>query len=306
MTDLGVFTSKPISTHELVDCVRAYALRIGQRFEKHPTESRVGTFPDLLYIADRTAPEHEIFTEEEAADLESSLGFAQKGYVSIHFKTAGAAVLAEGLAQEIRGGWQGVIDYSGAGGDRGVRPASWPIDLRRCYSGYLGVSHLSEARLEQLANAVKHTGGIDVLGRAIEIEFEGRDTSRAFQRMLVRIARLVDDADGEIRCQIEGDGDQLWFEFYQIRNGRLFRQRGDVVRQAEQEVTEPATIYVRLTDEHVEVYCPVDAEHVEGNRYRILPQPYDKTMETWEFEPGHVVECALEDRSVLVAVRRVP
>ena len=68
------------------------------------------------------------------------------------------------------------------------------------------------------------------------------------------------------------------------------------------------TVYMRLTDELVEVYRPVDAERLDGNRYRILSQSYDPSIETWEFAPGEIVECEqrkLTDGSALVAVRRV-
>ena len=44
-------------------------------------------------------------------------------------------------------------------------------------------------------------------------------------------------------------------------------------------------IYVGLLDEGVEVWRPVQTEHVYGNVYRILDQPYDREIEAWQFEP---------------------
>ena len=66
------------------------------------------------------------------------------------------------------------------------------------------------------------------------------------------------------------------------------------------------TIYVSLVDEDVDVRRPVKAEHVDGNVYRILNQPYDREIEQWEFEPGARVVCEPVDTSggrVLAAVR---
>ena len=45
------------------------------------------------------------------------------------------------------------------------------------------------------------------------------------------------DAEGEMRCQVSGDVDELWFEFYRVRGGKLLRQAGKVVRGPEEEVT---------------------------------------------------------------------
>lgn len=52
-------------------------------------------------------------------------------------------------------------------------------------------------------------------------------------------------------------------------------------------------IYVGLLDEAVEAWRPVLAEHVRGDIYRILPQPYDRDSESWAFEPGDYVVCKL-------------
>ncbi len=52
-----------------------------------------------------------------------------------------------------------------------------------------------------------------------------------------------------------------------------------------------ATIYVALPDEAVQVWKPVLAEHLGGNRYRIIDQPYDRSIERWEFVPGDEVVC---------------
>ncbi len=73
-------------------------------------------------------------------------------------------------------------------------------------------------------------------------------------------------------------------------------------------MTEPENIYVRLLDEGVEVRRPVRAEHVGGDVYRIVDQPYERDEETWEFEPGDVVRCEpmpSSEGTILAATRRV-
>ncbi|MFN8523148.1 MAG: hypothetical protein U0821_08585 [Chloroflexota bacterium] len=68
-------------------------------------------------------------------------------------------------------------------------------------------------------------------------------------------------------------------------------------------------IFVALPDEAVQVWRPISAEHVGGDRYLITEQPYDRSIEIWEFEPGEVVICRIivtEDRSILAAVARAP
>jgi hypothetical protein len=50
-------------------------------------------------------------------------------------------------------------------------------------------------------------------------------------------------------------------------------------------------VYMRLLGEPVDVWRPVQAEHLGDAVYRILPQEYDREIETWEFEPGSTVIC---------------
>jgi hypothetical protein len=68
------------------------------------------------------------------------------------------------------------------------------------------------------------------------------------------------------------------------------------------------TIYVFLPDEAVDTWRPVQAEHLHDNVYRILDQPYDRDLETWQFEPGDEVQCEFVtcyEGRVLAATRKV-
>ena len=67
-------------------------------------------------------------------------------------------------------------------------------------------------------------------------------------------------------------------------------------------------IYVRLTNENVEVWRPINAEHIRANTYRIAEQPYDHESEIWEFEPGDEVICEQiqsSDGPIRAAIREV-
>jgi len=74
-------------------------------------------------------------------------------------------------------------------------------------------------------------------------------------------------------------------------------------------VTDTREIYVSLLDEGVDVWRPVKAEALEANIYRIAIQPYDREVESWQFEPGDVVSCELIESSegrILAATRKAP
>jgi hypothetical protein len=72
-------------------------------------------------------------------------------------------------------------------------------------------------------------------------------------------------------------------------------------------VTGTEQIYVGLLDEGVDVWRPVRAEHLRENVYRIVNQPYDREVESWQFEPGDEVVCELIESSegrILAATRK--
>lgn len=81
------------------------------------------------------------------------------------------------------------------------------------------------------------------------------------------------------------------------RATRVMKKRGGffstVRAEAEPSITSPAgcptTVLMPLKDEGVDVWRPVDAEHLGDGMYRILgPVPED---EKWASEPGTIVPC---------------
>lgn len=72
-------------------------------------------------------------------------------------------------------------------------------------------------------------------------------------------------------------------------------------------MTNVVRIYIALLDEGVDVWRAVQAKHLNGNIYRILNQSYDRTTESWQFEPGDAVLCEMVESSdgrILAATRR--
>jgi hypothetical protein len=66
-------------------------------------------------------------------------------------------------------------------------------------------------------------------------------------------------------------------------------------------------IYMPLLGEGVDVWRPVQAEHLHGNVYRVLDQPCDRDDESWQFELGDEVMCELielDGGPVLAATRK--
>ena len=67
------------------------------------------------------------------------------------------------------------------------------------------------------------------------------------------------------------------------------------------------TVFVRLLDEGVNVWRPVQATDLGHRRYRLIAlDDYDSSLETREFSPGAVVECerrALGKGPAMVATR---
>ncbi len=72
-------------------------------------------------------------------------------------------------------------------------------------------------------------------------------------------------------------------------------------------MTNIAEIYVALLDEGVDVWKPIQAERLSDNMYRIVGQPYDRTIEKWQFEPGDMVVCEMiesSDGRILAATKK--
>jgi hypothetical protein len=70
---------------------------------------------------------------------------------------------------------------------------------------------------------------------------------------------------------------------------------------------ENLTIYVQLLNEGTTCWRPTEALNLGNGLFKLLPTPgYDPTDEEWEFLPGSVVRCEIQQLSggeALVAVK---
>jgi hypothetical protein len=73
-------------------------------------------------------------------------------------------------------------------------------------------------------------------------------------------------------------------------------------------MTKLVQIYVALIGENINVWRPIQAEHLDGNLHRIVNQQYDREIESWQFKPGEVVECEIVESSngrILAATKSI-
>ena len=66
-----------------------------------------------------------------------------------------------------------------------------------------------------------------------------------------------------------------------------------------------ATVYVELLDEGVRAWRPVEAEPLDGDRYRLIGERPDD--EVWPFTTGDVVRCEMRELNgeiVMVAIQK--
>jgi hypothetical protein len=58
------------------------------------------------------------------------------------------------------------------------------------------------------------------------------------------------------------------------------------------------TIYIQLLNEGSTAYRPTQGELISDDTFRVLPtENYDPEDEEWEFLPGDIVKCVLEEKS---------
>ena len=104
------------------------------------------------------------------------------------------------------------------------------------YSGYLSVPALTPQVAEQVDAAAKAAGlDVEIGNCSIEVEYKGRDSNQFVVEFLKKLAAAIGTASGEIRCEIGTDEADPCFEFFTIRDSKLVRQRGSIVRQPGEE-----------------------------------------------------------------------
>jgi hypothetical protein len=101
------------------------------------------------------------------------------------------------------------------------------------YSAFLVLPNLdvdSIRQIEQIARELLNGLAVSVGPRHLEFDYSGRDTGRKYVQFLCRIAPLIGSAEGEVECVLTTDADKKVFEFYAIKNFRLYREDAKLVK----------------------------------------------------------------------------
>ena len=103
----------------------------------------------------------------------------------------------------------------------------------REYDGYLEVN-LSKAQVQAIRSFSEcGAPSVEISPSAIVVSYKGRDTERIMVNRLVELAKIIGDAEGEIIFEEDIEEGDNRFEFFSIRGGKLYRQKGRIVRSEE-------------------------------------------------------------------------
>jgi len=105
------------------------------------------------------------------------------------------------------------------------------------YEGVLTFEALAAERLTQV-NKLLTEIGVRCLSHPtwLDFKYSGKDHERTTVGFLCQLATVIQNADGEIVCEIEEDDKDVAFEFFTIADGLLFKQSGHIVRRQKEKV----------------------------------------------------------------------
>ncbi|MCX4028569.1 hypothetical protein H0A36_14555 [Endozoicomonas sp. SM1973] len=103
------------------------------------------------------------------------------------------------------------------------------------YSSYLTFDNLSESQLSEISSLTdEYNFEVDFDHKFLEFNYSGRDTSLNVIKYFYKLATIVQNASGELVSEIVNDDGDNEFEFYKIKNGKLFFQSGKIIRGEEE------------------------------------------------------------------------
>jgi hypothetical protein len=101
------------------------------------------------------------------------------------------------------------------------------------YSGYVTFAPLLDADLRKVQQLAAQSGlEVDIGETWMEFAYAGRDTNRKVLTLLRSLASILRNAEGEIVCEVAPEEGDPAFEFYTVRDGALYVQKGYIVREA--------------------------------------------------------------------------
>jgi len=118
-----------------------------------------------------------------------------------------------------------------------------PAGSHCSYSGSISITSLTPEILETIQKAADDRAlTLDIGNNYIEFEFEGRDSNQFVVDFFRILAKAVRTASGEFRCEITADKQEPLYEFFKFRDSKLFRQRGLIVRESEEDITDNTSL----------------------------------------------------------------
>lgn len=103
----------------------------------------------------------------------------------------------------------------------------------RTYDGYFTFSMLPRQQADVLDELFAEAGlEVDLALQSLEFSWMGRERDQVVVKLFTQVAAILGEAEGELRCEIDDDQPDPHFEFFTIRGGQLFLQRGTLAREA--------------------------------------------------------------------------
>lgn len=105
----------------------------------------------------------------------------------------------------------------------------------RTYDGSFSFKMLSREKADHL-DSLFHEAGIeaDLALQSLDFSWMGQERDESIIKLFRAVAAAVIDAEGELRCEIDDDNVDPRFEFFTIKQGRLWLRRGSLVREVEE------------------------------------------------------------------------
>ncbi|WP_395748224.1 hypothetical protein [Prosthecobacter sp.] len=104
----------------------------------------------------------------------------------------------------------------------------------RTYDGYFTFKILSREKADYLDDLFAEAGiEVDLALQSLEFSWMGRERDHQVRKLFMAVAKTLEDAEGELRCEIDDDKVDPHFEFFTIKQGQLLLQRGSLVREGE-------------------------------------------------------------------------
>lgn len=100
------------------------------------------------------------------------------------------------------------------------------------YDAYLTFDPIASEKVERVQQLFREQDLLaEVDGSSIEFEFSGRDLSDYIVKVFIQVAEVVEEASGEVVCEIEDDDyKDPSFKFYSISDGKLWIQNAVISR----------------------------------------------------------------------------